>query len=376
MSVLSAKRLALLRQEKARKTLWVRTAAGPRIGFGHLRRTLILARKLRRLARPLFLLDSKDHWSKEQVTSAGFEHRQFHPQKPWPALEPPTALLIDTRRKAGLDLLVAEARRRRVPVASIHDLGLVPLASDVVIDGSMLSTARVYPRRKARCFTGTPYLALEEACARFNKQPKRIRPRIAKVVVNLGGGNGSKIFRTILKGLRAANSPLDVVGLPGFCSWGQEQLMGIQRNPLRFRWASREVDAVRLMFHADLVISAGGLAAYEALCVGAPLCALACDRHQARTVKAMARAGACLDLGRGALLKSSDVLYRFRELDKNPELRRRISARGRRLVDGEGTRRIARVLRAVIERGSRSPSPPSKAGAGPAVSVDRKCLIR
>jgi spore coat polysaccharide biosynthesis predicted glycosyltransferase SpsG len=350
MSVLSAKRLALLRREKVRKTLWVRTAAGPRIGFGHLRRALILARKLRRLARPLFLLDAGDHWSKEQVTSAGFEHRHFYPRKPWPALEPPAVLLIDTRRKAGLDLLVAEARRRRVPAVSIHDLGLVPLASDVVIDGSMLATASAHPRRKARCFTGTPYLTLEEACARFHKQPKHIRPRIAKVVVNLGGGNGSKIFRTILKGLRAVKSPLDVVGLPGFCSWGQEQLMGAQWNPLRFRWASHEEDAVRLMFHADLVISAGGLAAYEALCVGAPLCALSYDRHQASTVKAMARAGACLDLGRGALLESSDVLHRFRELDNSPELRRCMSARGRRLVDGEGTQRIVRVLRTVIAR--------------------------
>jgi hypothetical protein len=335
----------------------------------------MLARKLRRLARPLFLLDSRDHWSQEQVTSAGFEYRQFRPQKPWPALEPPTALLIDTRRKASLNLLVAEARRRKVPVASIHDLGLVPLASDVVIDGSMLSTARVYPRRKARCFTGTPYLALEEACARLHNQPKRIRPRIAKVVVNLGGGNRSKIFLTILKGLRATNSPLDVVGLPGFCSWRQEQLMDIPWSPMRFRWAAREVDAVRLMFHADLVISAGGLAAYEALCAGAPLCALSWDHHQARTVKAMARAGACLDLGRGALLKSSDVFHRFRELDKTPELRRRISARGRRLVDGGGTRRVARVLRAVIEGGLRPPALSSKARTKPAVSVDRKPFI-
>jgi spore coat polysaccharide biosynthesis predicted glycosyltransferase SpsG len=375
MRVSSAKRLALSRQKKGRKTLWVRTAAGPRIGFGHLRRTLTLARKLRRLARPLFLLDSRDHWSTEQVASAGFAHRQFQPQRPWPALEPPAALLIDTRRKAGLDLLVAEAHRRKVPVASIHDLGLVPLASDVIIDGSMISTARVHPRRGARCFRGTPYLALDEACARLHKQPKRIRPRIAKVVVNLGGGNGSKTIRTILQGLRAANSPLDVVGLPGFCSWGQERLTDIEWNPLRFRWAAREANAVRLMFDADLVISAGGLAAYEALCVGAPLCALSCDRHQARTVEAMARAGACLNLGRGALLKSSDVLRRFRELDKKPELRRRISARARRLVDGEGTQRVARVLRAVIERGSQPPSRFSKAGTRSAVSADREPLV-
>jgi spore coat polysaccharide biosynthesis predicted glycosyltransferase SpsG len=263
--------------------------------------------------------------------------------------------------------LVAEARRHGVPVVSIHDLGLLPLASDVVIDGSIVSAACVYPECKARCFTGTRYLVLGEACARFHKQPKRLHPRITKVVINLGGGNGCKIFRTILKGLRAINSPLEVVGIPGFCSWGQEQLAGGRWHPLRFRWASREADAVRMMFKADLVISAGGLAAYEALCVGTPLCALSRDRHQARTVQAMARAGACLDLGGSALLKSSDILNRFRALDQNPGLRRRMSLRGRRLVDGQGSQRVAHILRSVIER--TMPLPALRAGADGACGV-------
>lgn len=104
------------------------------------------------------------------------------------------------------------------------------------------------------------------------------------------------------------------------------------------------------MSEADLVVSAGGLAAYEALCVGAPLCALSYDRHQAMTVEALTRAGCCMDLGRGAVLKSSDVLRRFKELDDNPDLRRQLSERGRRLVDGGGARRVARILRTLIEK--------------------------
>lgn len=226
MNDLSAKRLTLLRRNRPRKALLVRTAAGPTIGFGHLRRTLTLARRLRHAARLLFLLDPGDCWSREQVARQGFDYQPFDPKKPWPMIESPAALLIDTRRKAGLRRLIAGARRRRIPVASIHDLGLAPLPSDVVFDGSIVSAAGGCARGNAAFFAGTGYLVLEDSCARFHRKTRLIRPRIRRVVINLGGGNGGCFFRKVLRGMRSANSPLEVVGLPGFCSWGQESLSG------------------------------------------------------------------------------------------------------------------------------------------------------
>jgi spore coat polysaccharide biosynthesis predicted glycosyltransferase SpsG len=345
-----AKMLTLLHGKSSPKRILVRTAAGPDIGFGHLRRTLILARKLRRSTHPCFLLDPGDGWSQDQVRSDGFEYRYFDSCKPWSGLETADALLVDTRQRAGLNRLVAEARIRGIPVASIHDLGLAPLASDVVIDGSMLPSVARFPRVDTTFFVGTDYLVLGDACSRFHRTNKTIRPRIGKVVINLGGGNGGRFFRSTLSGLRAAQLPLEVVGLPGFCSWGQGKIASASWGPLRFRWLSPEEDAVTLMFDADLVISAGGLSAYEALCVGTPLCALSFDRYQAATIGAIAHAGACLNLGLGAYLRSDKVRRRFIELNENQELRRRLSTCGRRLVDGGGRLRVARILLSLIER--------------------------
>ena len=353
MSDSNAKRLTLPARGGPRKTLLVRTAAGPAIGFGHLRRTLILARRLRRFVRPLFLLDSGDRWSLGQVAQHGFASRPFRPRNPRLGAELPAGLLIDTRRMAGLHALVGEARRNRIPVASIHDLGLAPLASDVVVDGSMPAAAGGRVGRDAAFFAGTAYLVLDDSCARFHNAEKRIRSRIRRVVVNLGGGDGGSFFHKILTGLRSTCRPLEVIGFPGFCTWGQEELTRAQWKPIRFRWLSRDEDAVKLMFEADLAVTAGGLAAYEALCLGVPLCALSCDRHQAITVEALARAGGCIDLGRGAQLKASDICRRFTELEKDYVLRRRFSAAWHRLVDGGGARRVARIIRTMIKSGSR-----------------------
>ncbi|MBZ5495466.1 MAG: hypothetical protein LAP85_03615 [Acidobacteriia bacterium] len=310
---------------------------------------MILARRLRGAVRPMFLLDPDDRWSQAHVRHCGFDYRHFDPRRPWPAAEPAAAVLIDTRKRVGLRRLIAAARLRGIPVASIHDLGLAPVASDVVFDGSILPAKDRFPRDDTTFFTGTGYLVLADGCERFHRNDKRIRPRIRKVVVNLGGGDGRRLFGRVLRGLRSTNAKLEVVGLPGFCSWGQGELTRTRWNPVRFRWLSPQEDALRIMFDADLVISAGGLAAYEALCLGAPLCALSCDRHQASTVEALARAGACLDLGRGTLLKNSDLISRFQELNGHPDLRHQLSARGHALVDGGGTRRVARILHAMMK---------------------------
>ncbi len=351
----SAKRLTLGRTHQARKSFWIRTVAGPGSGFGHLRRTLILAEHLRSVADAVFLLDPEDHGSKEQVAASEFQQFNFLPRKPWLPIEPPAALLIDTRHKRGLNLLIDEAHRHAVPVASIHDLGLAPLSSDVIIDGSIGFDTTRFPANCADCFTGPAYLVLDDACARFHRQPKPIRERIQKVVVNLGGGDGSRFFPRVLEGLRAVETRLEVTGFPGFCSWGQEEVARNYRLPLRFRWIAPDEDAIRLMFQADLVISAGGLSAYEALAVGTPVCALSYDCHQQAAVSALAAAGACLELGRGALLRSRDVLERFVHLNGSPELRRKLSACGRGLVDGRGSLRVARILRSLIDGASCSP---------------------
>jgi spore coat polysaccharide biosynthesis predicted glycosyltransferase SpsG len=343
-----AKSLTLRRGRRFSKNILIRTAAGPTIGFGHLKRTLILARHIQRWARPVFLLDEGDPWSQEQVTLCGYDYVHFDARLSWPDYSQIAALLIDTRSKAGLKQLIAEAHQRGIPVASIHDLGLAPVASDVVIDGSILPGQCDPDRQGGVRFTGPGYLVLADWRSQFRVRGKRIRSRIRKVVINLGGGNGSRFFPKILSGLRGLESPMEVIGFPGFCSWGQEELGRADWSPLKFRWLSEEDHAAKVVFDADLALTAGGLSAYEALCLGTPLCALSYDRYQEMTVRALTHAGASLNLGRGALLKDTALTDLLKELIEHSDRRQQMSLRGRKLVDGHGTRRVSRILRHLI----------------------------
>jgi spore coat polysaccharide biosynthesis predicted glycosyltransferase SpsG len=345
-----AKKLTLLRDNAPCGSLVIRTAAGPSIGFGHLRRSLILAGHLRRSATPIFLLDSDDTWSRDQVCANGMLSLPFNPRNPLCKIEEPSLLLIDSRKMAGLRPLIAHARARNIPIASIHDLGLDPLPSDIVIDGSILPARNGFDGENAAFYTGPAFCVLDDDCRQHRRAAGEARRHIRRVVINLGGGDGREFFCKALEGLRATGLALQVTGLPGFCAWGQEALAHKSWDPLQFSWLSKEGDAFRLMADADLILSAGGRSAYEAMCIGTPLCALSYDRHQARTLSALARAGACLDLGPGPRLEASIVAEKVLELDADPIRREQLSRSGRRLVDGDGACRVAEILRAAIRR--------------------------
>ncbi len=332
------------------KVLWVRTVAGPAIGFGHLRRTLTLARMLRSSVMPLFLLDSDDRGSQEQVQRDQFGHQMFRPGKSWPDHASPSAILIDTRKEQGLKWLMAEARRRAVPVVSIHDLGLMPLASDLAIDGSIRPFAGGFCPEGTNYCGGPSYLVLDPAYTSCRRRAKRIRRKVGRIIINLGGGDSRRYFRKVLEGLQWTGLSLDVVGVPGFARWGQEELARQCWHPLRFRWAGQGESIAELVWRADLAITAGGLAAYEALCVGTPLCALSYDRLQRMTVQAMAESGLCLDLGYGKSLTPSRLSFQCFRLAGDQELRRTLAFRGRRAVDGLGAQRVCRMLRSILMR--------------------------
>ncbi len=332
----------------ARPSIWIRTVAGPSIGFGHLRRSTTLGRMLSDVLHPVLLCNPMDHWTQEEAVLQGWSSALLEPSSLWSDHPTPAGLLIDTREETGLRQLISEARDRSVPVLSIHDLGLNPLPSDVAIDGSIFPVTRDFPRRDTAFYTGTAYLVLDPTFSLLHQQRNRVREKIQSVIVNLGGGESRRYFEKVLEGLQRCGRELEVIGFPGFASWGQDELARRDWSPLSFRWASKTEAVERLLFRADLAITAGGLASFEAMCVGTPLLALSYDGFQHLNISMLAKADACIDLGQGDLLNPASIPTLFASLDQIPGQRERLSFNGRQIVDGRGAERVSRVIRRLV----------------------------
>ena len=334
--------------EPTRPALWIRTVAGPSIGFGHLRRSLVLARILEASLEPIFLLDPGDSGSQAQVAAQGWRTQLYRGNTVWSKLPLPDAILIDTRETQGTLQLLAEAHARGIPIISIHDLGLNPLPSEIVIDGSILPMTDQFSGRNTSFYTGPEYLVLDPAFGLMHQRHKRIADRIEAVVVNLGGGNSGPCFVKVLEGLRLCDLELEVTGLPGFTSWGQSSIAETDWRPLRFRWAKDDESLARLLFHADLAITAGGLSAYEALCTGTPLLAVAVEKYQSLTISALEVEEACINLGCLDSFNPVRIPGVLCSLATDGTRRARLSLRGARIVDGCGAERVSHLIREAV----------------------------
>jgi spore coat polysaccharide biosynthesis predicted glycosyltransferase SpsG len=325
------------------RALWIRTAAGPDIGFGHLRRCIVLAGLLSDCTLSLFLLDPENCHGRDLIVAAGCEYVVLNIEEAWNLLPDPVAVLVDTRLEKGLDLLITTAREKSIPVISIHDLGLNPLPSDIAIDGSVAPGPAGASRAS---FKGPEYMVLDPVYAELHDKGKQIGNTVRKIFINLGGGDSRKFFPVIMEGLRLCKRDFDVTGVRGFTSWGQESFETRDWGALHFRWESQTPETA--LWAADLAITAGGLSGYEALCTGTPLLVLSYDDYQQMTARAFSRKGACIDLGLGEHLTPDRLAAQLALIDGNEELRRRISRQGKEIVDGRGAERVAQLIQTAM----------------------------
>lgn len=325
-------------------TLWIHTAAGPKTGFGHVRRTCILARALQNRCTPLFLLNPDDSWSRKIIED---EHFTCSPRADelWTDAAP-AAILIDTRDTSGLESFIARAKDLAVPVISIHDLGLALLPSDIIIDGSVAPPPRDRFPQGTRYYCGPDYMVLDPLYGLLHQRPKEIRNGIRSVFINLGGGDSARYYETVLLGLKLWNRRIDVTGTSGFVQWGQESLEARDWRPINLRWESENLQ--EHLFEADIAITAGGIAGYEALCAGTPLLALSYDSLQQITIAGLSAVGACIDLSFGDALQPESLASVLSDLEHDTPRRRNLSTSGRLLVDGRGAERVSSIIRGAL----------------------------
>lgn len=230
-------------------------------------------------------------------------------------------LVIDDPSAPHAAVWVRRARQLKIPVASIHDLGLGHVESDARFDA-----------------TTDPILAP----AVFDARVRARRPDPFRVLIALGGGvHVRRLAGRIADAITARVPNARVHAACGFTTGGRTA-------PLAHgRWIAAPDGLVDELSAATVVVTAGGVTLFEACALGVPAVALAVTRAQRLTVRAVARAGAAIDAGSPPL--SVPAIARAAAaaaaLLTDARTRRRMSAAGRRLVDARGVFRAADRLR-------------------------------
>jgi spore coat polysaccharide biosynthesis predicted glycosyltransferase SpsG len=379
-----------------------RVAGGHRLGFGHIVRAVSLAKALgvtarlsvrgkenaRRVARQLGA--QLDDRSLEETLSAGTH----------------ALLVIDDPNRHTAEQALTVARRHGVAVASVHDLGIAPIASDLAIDGSIVSPRRHWPA--AHALLGPRYAALDadiaglrayraarvDTASAHKTEAMPFAEEQPRIVISLGGGHRAGLSWRIGRELAMAFADVQVIVAAGFSSAtrgarGKKDTRGAASaspcvlpnlRPLRApEWLRLE------LARATVAIVAGGVTLYEAAALGVPAVAVAVVPAQRPTIAGFVRVGAASAAGE-ASDPSADVadmiarvMRRVTRLLDDARMRERMTMAGCAVVDGQGSQRVALALERLIARPSRAdgddrtadPSSGERKPAGPAGPADQ-----
>ncbi|HYN66593.1 MAG TPA: bifunctional UDP-2,4-diacetamido-2,4,6-trideoxy-beta-L-altropyranose hydrolase/GNAT family N-acetyltransferase [Ornithinibacter sp.] len=356
----------------------LRCDGAPRIGVGHVVRSLALAQVALERGHSVDLLGRAEGALLESLTGA----------------TPGLTMLGAAREGVGLGEL---ATGYDVVHVDHYDLGvelLADLATVAGADRAMLSNIvdGRFGARPADVLVD-PTVGAERddppAAARWHLRGSRFTPvrseltrgpthrpaaattpadeRVPTVLVVMGGTDPSRCAPLVVEALEHLHLELEVtvVSVPGTAEALATLAAGWARGRLRVTPPVPDLPA--LMAAADVVVTAAGTSTWELCAMRRPMAlVVAADNQRAGHDRVVAAGGA---VGLGGVADLTDVgatAARLRPLLADADLRDRVAAAAHRLVDGRGAWRVVSAWEAA--RAASEPRP------GPAVTVRRATL--
>lgn len=248
-----------------------------------------------------------------------------------------TAVLVDSYL-AGPSLYETLCGRA-ASLTVIDDYGRLVYPADLLIHGGF--SAPDYGRQTARVAAGPEYICVRAEV--LTGSGRRRHGPLGHLLLTFGGAAGPPMLRALLPVLRGGPWSITAIcGRDDEVEVLQDEFAG---EDLEILGRVDPADIVERMAACDLAVSAGGQTLHELAFLGVPFVAVQIDEDQRSNVTGYVRSGACpAHLYRGEPRLARRVLDCVEQLT-DPRARERQARQGRRMVDGRGAKRIARLLR-------------------------------
>ncbi len=222
-------------------------------------------------------------------------------------------------------------------------------AADAVLNQNAYATYHSYPHVKQdRLLLGSKYLLLRNEFSENHpdSDDKHIVSKVKRILVTFGGADPENVTLRTLKALDSLDKSNVVVDVVIGASYQHtEELRVFKKSTTLNLRLHRNVDRMSsLMSKVDLAISAGGSTCYELARCGIPTAIISIADNQKPIAKSLHEKGVAICCGHYEDFDGSRFAKTLREVFRDAEKRRSMSQCAKRLVDGNGSIRIAQHL--------------------------------
>ncbi len=337
--------------------IWIRADANQNIGTGHVMRCLSIAAALKECGQEVCFLVA-DEAPAELLQSREQQYMVLH--TPYKQLEDELEKLCALVQQEAPELLLIdsyyvtpeylETLGKVVRTAYVDDKSMFPYPVDVLINyniyGDMLPYRELAPRAGMEFLLGAGYAPLREE---FRNQKYAVREQVEQVLLTTGGSDKYNLAGQLLERVLAEDELRDLQYhvVSGVFNQNLPKLEELQKKYPNVHIHQNVTKMSELMKTCDVAITAGGSTMYELCAIGVPIICFSFVDNQEQIVETFVKkelvcfGGNYLTEREKLMTSVSDAL---KLLVERRDLRHTYSEKARRLIDGQGARRIAQAL--------------------------------
>lgn len=341
------------------KNIAVRVDGGPETGMGHLMRCLALVQEFPRDFDIIFItkkeksvIDSLKNTRYDQVNLPNDISYQNE-------IEEVKQILMDRE----IDIFIGDTYH----IESSHDIDenylkaikksvdetvlispkvSLTLPYDIVINGNVFAEDLGYKTLSddTTFLLGPKYALLRNEFK--NLLDRNVKEEVTDILITMGGGDPLNLTPKAIKavdGLGEDDINVDVVIGPA--AHNRDDIENtITDVDINVTLRSDPPKMSELMHSADMAISGGGTTLYELAATGTPGIVLLQADNQIPVAEGMEKEGTIINLGFGNLVEIEKVVESMNNLANDIDKRKKMSDRGKKLIDGLGARRCVKVI--------------------------------
>jgi UDP-2,4-diacetamido-2,4,6-trideoxy-beta-L-altropyranose hydrolase len=220
--------------------------------------------------------------------------------------------------------------------------------ADLVLDQNVHVPASAYAQRSpnTRLLLGARYILLRREFTDWVEWQRPAGSAARKILISMGGSDPDNLTAHALRALDGTGMEnLEITVVVGGSNPHGAQLERAaeeRKNPIRLVRDIRQMPEI--MAGADVAMIAAGGTLWEALFMQCAVLSYGRGRVQKTIVQGLERDGVVVNLGDGADAGGEVAIQALRQVLDSQDWRERLSRKGRALVDGRGSRRVADIL--------------------------------
>ncbi|MBS3134098.1 hypothetical protein J4214_02600 [Candidatus Woesearchaeota archaeon] len=322
------------------KRIVFRIEGNNKIGMGHTFTTLRIADKIKEKCELLFVMSNISNIGIDMIKSKKYEVKETDADN----IEEQIWIIKNFKPDVVFnDLLHADAgymkllKKNKIFTINMEHSKETETRSmaDVVINS-------LYPDNNSMTeyHYGPEYSILSDS---FKNLPKRyVSKECKKIFVCFGGSDISCLTLKVIKALSMSNLKADVVVVQNPNLERELKKIKIDRENIILHRGLKDLSG--LMLNADIGIVSGGYTCYESAATGLPVIILSQNELEHDRNKLFIKYRTGIYLGKGADISDDEIIKAVNSLINDFKLRKEISEKGQKLVDGKGLDRVVDII--------------------------------